>query len=123
MPSTLSLSCSKKLYELLGETYETESFHEKRITDEVDLGNGTMFYYYKKIPLPSFSETIRLLPRIAEKKGWAPFFAARIASLRVLMQDAKQVETVASHCVELYIHAYTEEEGMEQVSNYLEALL
>lgn len=111
MPSTLSLSCSKKLYELLGDTYETKYYHvNDAITGE-------------RLPAPSFSETIRLLPKIAEKKGWAPFFAARIASLRVLMQDAKQVETVASHCVELYIHAYTEEEGMEQVSNYLEALL
>lgn len=118
MPSTLSLSCSKKLYELLGQTYETKQtsiglIYDMGIEEPDEIA----------IPRPDFSETIRLLPRIAEKKGWAPFFAARIASLRVLMQDAKQVETVASHCVELYIHAYTEEEGMEQVSNYLEALL
>ncbi len=107
MSSTLSLPCSKKLYELLGDTYETESFHEKRITDEVDLGNGTMFYYYKKIPLPSFSEMIRLLPRIAEKKRWQEY------ECPLFFQDVGAI----------YMSAPTEEEGMERVSNYLEALL
>ena len=92
MPSTLSLSCSWKIYGLLGDTYLTQA--RWQLPEECP-------------PAPSFSETIRLLPRIAEKKGW---------SENGLWGSADDI-------AQMYMLSDTEEEGMEQVSNYLEALL
>lgn len=92
MPSTLSLSCSWKIYGLLGDTYLTQA--RWQLPEECP-------------PAPSFSETIRLLPRIAEKKGWQEY------ECPLFFQDVGAI----------YMSAPTEEEGMERVSNYLEALL
>lgn len=104
MPSTLSLSCSKKLYELLGETYETEKHHSVwRGETVLDIETGS-------IPAPSFSETIRLLPKIGEKAGLDGY-------------GKESIETVSEKCMLLFQEAPTEEEGMKQVSDYLEALL
>ena len=120
MPSTLSLSCSKKLYELLGQTYETEKYRDKQ-GRETTFGVGPSILsercedgsrictsdLVKYTPAPSFSETIRLLPRIAEKNEW---------SENGLWGSADDI-------AQMYMLSDTEEEGMEQVSNYLEALL
>lgn len=112
MPSTLSLSCSKKLYELLGETYETEEAGHKW-GNKADLSSAHNCKRRKCLPLPTFAETIRLLPMIGEKAGF-PYSKGPEANLFI-----HYITAVA----ELYMSAPTEEEGMEQVSNYLEALL
>jgi hypothetical protein len=120
MPSTLGLSCSKKLYELLGETYETEMhwkchhffkpfLTENRESDQDWEGqrNEPESERFRYIQAPSFSETIRLLPKIAKRKGWKDY------ECPLFFQDVGAI----------YMSAPTEEEGMKQVSDYLEALL
>lgn len=116
MSSTLSLSCSKKLYELLGDTYETGSKHCRERIKSVwhpwFTSNGTWPVNHndlEQVPAPSFSETIRLLPRIGRLQGWTVWENPTPVSLQALVMN--------------YMYAPTEEEGMEQVSNYLEALL
>ena len=101
MSATLSLSCSRKIYELLGDTYETEKHHSIwRGETVLDIETGS-------IPAPSFSETIRLLPKIAEKKGWEDYECA------LFLYDVYP----------LYVYTATEEEGMAKVSEYLEKTL
>lgn len=107
--TTLNLEASKKVYELLGDTYKTrDSFSEKEepdclCGDHVEPG-------YKLIPKPNFSELIRLLPKIGEKKGWlkATFCMGDVSA-----------RTVGEDLTWLYMNAPTEEQGMEEVSKYL----
>lgn len=123
MPSTLSLSCSKKIYELLGETYETENKWFKRDaavaisdywvpplnwTTPEDMKETKSEPY--KYPAPTFSETIRLLPKIGEKAGLDGY-------------GKESIGTVSEKCMLLFQEAPSEEEGMKRVSDYLEALL
>lgn len=70
MPATLTLPASKKVRELLRKTYETKLSYEDEDTglgthetDECCLKNHC-------IPLPDFSEIIRLVPSIIKAKGW-----------------------------------------------------
>jgi hypothetical protein len=114
MPSTLSLSCSKKLYELLGETYQTKGYWVPGLDMDGPVPTPTFEVHSKyygaakqRFPAPSFSETIRLLPKIAKKKGWADY------ECPLFFQDVGTI----------YMSAPTEEEGMKRVSDYLEALL
>ena len=126
MPSTLSLSCSKKIYELLGETYETENKWFKRDaavaisdywvpplnwTTPEDMKETKSEPY--KYPAPTFSETIRLLPKIAEKKGWTPSNP---------LEKSTELDRTANECVWIYMTANTETEGMAEVSEYLEKI-
>lgn len=112
MPSTLSLSCSKKLYELLGEKFNTEQ-HWAEVTDsDGETAKYSVVDYYNCsdvncVPASSFSETIRLLPKIAERKEWKDY------ECPLFFQDVGTI----------YMSAPTEEEGMKRVSDYLEALL
>jgi len=125
MPATLSLSCSKKIYELLGETYETENKWFKR-----DAAVATSDYWIPplnwttpedmketksepyKYPAPTFSETIRLLPRLIK----------HMPTHERMPLDA-EISTHSGIILHNFMHAPTEEEGMKHVSDYLEALL
>lgn len=109
MPSTLSLSCSKRLYTLLDE-YDTEQrwikpYHAKpesdwHITDRSDVeGFG--------VPAPSFAELVRVLPVIAELKGFSTY------------NWVIEIQNI----VYMYMRAQSDKEGMKQVSDYLEASL
>lgn len=115
MSVTLSLSCSRKIYELLGDTYTTEHRWHKRgvsfspvpygwtIPDDAQTRTVELYDY----PAPSFSETIRLLPKIAEKKKLNEhIFRSHVISI-----------------VGSFMLAPTEEEGMAKVSEYLESLI
>lgn len=113
MSSTLSLSCSKKLHALLGDTYETKwAWFNNDGEMGMTLGWELVFFGwaretkgYEWHPSPSFSETVRLLPKIAEKKGWNGY-----------QLELEFISTV-------YATAPTEEKGMEDISEYLEKIL
>ena len=108
---TLSLECSKKLYALLGDTYETE----RRISPENTCGscyeNESHIPFGQCIPNPNFAETIRLLPKIGEKKGWGT------------LHIHGHTSTIANDVMMDYMLAPTPEEGMERLSEYLMKLL
>ena len=153
--TTLSLSCSRKIYELLGDTYETEKYwvngdvgygyegdleitpsENWNLTDcKPDRGDvevsyelyeagldaysaekDRLFSLLTPIPAPSFSETIRLLPKIAEKKGWKDY-VNRNEDSGCGMWD------VAEDLTCFFVEATTEAEAMAKVSEYLEKML
>lgn len=126
MPSTLSLSCSKKIYELLGRSDKTELYYNHQYGyltshegDSIVASNGNVIdVNWGNIPAPSFSETIRLLPRIAEKKGWIYWVEEKDE-----LENLEKLAEVTQGICWQYTKAKTEEEGMKQVSDYLEALL
>lgn len=112
MPSTLSLSCSRKIYELLAGACQTERFWVVKFKDpfkptHLATSNDVIPADSYSIPAPSFSETIRLLPKIAEKKGWEDYECS------LFLYDVYP----------LYVSTPTEEEGMAKVSEYLEGLI
>lgn len=130
--TALNLEASKKVYELLGDTYETEFFwdkwcehiypcmpsdHKLKVHSEADFTkDGSELYFYEPsddaISAPNFSELIRLLPKIGEKKGWSVI-------------DGYPTEALAKAqlMTEMYMLAPTEEQGMEEVSKYLLKIL
>lgn len=112
--TTLNLEASKKVYELLGDTYETENewkrtksypFHVNR--KEWRSAKETRLESFNT---PTFPELIRLLPKIGEKKGWL--------KTTFCMGDVS-ARTVGEDLTWLYMNAPTEEQGMEEVSKYL----
>jgi len=124
MSSTLSLETSKKIYELVGE-YGTE-WKWERITDK-NTGEWLLWeklrtpfndeiceYFgiaHERYPAPTFSELLRILPKIAEKKGdwsWANF---------------SHIRDRAADLCEKYYSAPTEPEAMAAVDKYLSKLL
>lgn len=119
--TTLSLETSKKIYELVGE-YETEKSWTKhfRINDAlctaVHIPEGRFNLLkagYEVTPAPTFSELIRILPKIGEKKGYKmDVFSSGLNTFKL-----------ASDLTDMYMDAPTEEEGMEAVEEYLKKLL
>lgn len=115
---TLSLECSKKLYALLGE-YETEQRWSVKIAclrgvlpEAYLIPRGSVMTADKySIPAPNFAETIRLLPKIGEKKGWGT------------LHIHGHTSTIANDVMMDYMLAPTPEEGMERLSEYLMKLL
>lgn len=110
--TTLSLSCSRKIYELLGDTYETERKWVEMTTD----GQWDNFSArdarilpdrLKKIGAPNFGETVRLMSAINMAKNWNPWAD----------------QTILKKIVILYAEAPTDEYGMAKVSQYLENIL
>jgi hypothetical protein len=96
--TTLSLECSKKIYDLIGE-YETEQTYSEREEPDCLCGNHDDPGYIL-IPKPNFAELIRLIPKIGKKKGWKePYFRA------YLMTDK-------------YMETLSEREGMQKVEEY-----
>lgn len=128
--TALNLEASKKVYELLGDTYETEFFwdkwcehiypcvpsdHKLKVHSEADFTkDGSELYFYEPsddaISAPNFSELIRLLPKIGEKKGW---------SEDVWDSNRINLRRMSHILAEIYMLAPTEEQGMEEVSKYL----
>lgn len=68
------------------------------------------------IPLPDFSETIRLLPKIGEKKGWG-------MNNEYQGDEEPMREYYAKELSIIYMDAPSPFEGMAQVSAYLRKIL
>lgn len=132
MMTTLSLIASKKVFEIVG-PYETDyshtSFrnisspkeqhgmflHQIVLTDDVEeMMERSYLKDFAVTPAPTFSELIRVLPKIGEKKGWPEthFCKGEISACSV-------TEDIA--CA--YMLASTEPEGMKAVEEYLLKLL
>lgn len=103
---TLDRDVAEAIYKLLGDTYETAAWHET--PDDRDPHRP-----HERIPLPSFSETIRLLPKIGERKGWY----GRTG------EDALMIWNIVSDCAHRYVAAPSPDQGMKEVSNYLRKIL
>lgn len=128
--TTLSLSCSRKVYELLGDTYETEfAFYQRGSyfcgkdyikesePEAMRRQNGTLDFPWKCLgPAYSFAETVRLLPRITEKKGWRDYVNRSEESGHGMWDTLEDMTC-------FFVEAQTEEEGMAKVSEYLEKIL
>lgn len=108
--TTLSLEASKKIFELIGE-YETEKIFHSIYIDRfiVIVRAGTLSR--GDIPIPTFSELIRVLERFWEKKRWI-----------VDETDNDLCLDIARMAI-LYADAPTEPEGMKAVEDYLMKLL
>lgn len=117
--ATLSLSCSRKIYELLGDAYGTSRHWDPEFGRLCRCGDGPEeFRHLTAVPAPNFSETIRLLPKIAEKKGWIYW----VEEKNELENLEKLAEVTQGICWQ-YTKTKTEEEGMAKVSEYLENAL
>lgn len=103
--TTLNLEASKKVYELLGDTYASE----REYSPQEGYNTGGFVY-----PRLNFSELIRLLPKIGEKKGW---------SEDVWDSNRINLRRMSHILAEIYMLAPTEERGMEEVSKYLLSVL
>jgi len=109
---TLDRDVAEAIYELLGDTYETERYWYspaigmpitwKLLTHKPNPINASWY------PAPDFSETIRLLPKIGEKKGW---------------DEGRVLQPEMYKMVWAYAFVPTEEQGMKQVSEYLRKIL
>jgi len=134
MPSTLSLETSRKLEKLIGKV-ETELTYE-RITDR-DSGEWLSWEIlrtpfsdevckhfklkHEQHPAPSFSELIRLLPLIGEKKEWAVY---RITFSKGREQtDIGDAGLYAGELANMFMSAPTPEDWMRQVDEYLIKIL
>lgn len=115
--SVLPLETSRLIYELVGE-YECERYwvvYRSAVTGSPRLiwakpRNGRQSdskNYLVRIPAPNFAETIRVLPRIGEKKGWSD------------LDQGIYRDDIAM----LYAEAPIEPEGMDDVNSYLLKLL
>lgn len=112
----ISLEASKKLYELLGDTYETRFkwYHPWLTTGvpEIRLSGKVpkiINYLFGDVPAPVFSELLRLLPKIGEAKGWEYEEGCLGQEIQLLCE-----------CIsEIWMLAPTEEEGISEVGEYL----
>lgn len=125
MSTRLSLEASKKIFELVGE-YETEKCYLIPpegcfgATEPIEwgiLGDDLIERGYSGVPAPSFSELVRVMPKIGVKKQWGimperSFYEARISPSHHSMM-----------MVEMYMSSPTEPEGMAAVERYLMEIL
>lgn len=127
--TTLSLIASKKVFEIVGpyETYYSHTsfrnisspkeqhgtfLHQIVLTDDVEEMMGRSYLKdFAVTPAPTFSELIRVLPKIGEKKGWEGERFSFVPPHHVL------------HIIAHYMNAPTEAEGMQAVEEYLMKIL
>lgn len=113
---TLDRDVAEAIYKLLGHTYETEK--SWCIAKDGDFGcyepldissyeDEYLSNYKEVIPALDFSETIRILPKIGEKKEWSE----------------NGLWGTADDLARDYMLAPTPEQGMKEVSNYLRKIL
>lgn len=112
--TVLSLETSKKVYELCGDI-KTEMTYAYNLDGEYDLlrNDDVQEHLAGDVPAISFSELIRLLPKIGEKKGW------RVGGARAAGQLVNKLVRITA----LYVNAPTEPEGMAAVESYLLSIL
>ena len=121
MNNTLDLETSKLIYKTIGDFDTEKTWYDcgSNIWNCGDwaeaMNNGKDYaqstapgYGIKTIPAPSLGETIRILPKIGEERGWDNGW------YRVM-------DAVNLACI--YISAPSPEEGMKQVGEYLTKLL
>ena len=113
---TLDRDVAEAIYKLVGE-YETEWILDSAPCDvpacncpdthSMKVRLDDVFPHPGFIPLPSFSETIRIIPRIAEKLEWSE----------------NGLWGTADDLARDYMLAPSPEQGMKEVSNYLRKIL
>lgn len=119
---TLDRDVAEKIHILVGD-YETEVFwgdkHMCRAYDCVHCDSP--FRDEGSIPFPNFGETVRILTKIGEKKGWNQETFS--------LANGHKTHTLGDHDIHAtnmlidYMNAPTAEEGMKQVSIYLRRIL
>lgn len=117
MSTRLSFEASKKIFELIGD-YNTETRWVNVDGDFLNDGSGEKEWSLLRdflpssnslsFPTPSFSELVRVLPKIGEKKDWWPH---------------NDTDVLAGHLARIYANAPTEPEGMAAVERYLMEIL
>lgn len=122
MPSTLSLDASKKVRELLGDTYETE-YHQTE-TGICCCRKGVMrLSHEKKIPIPNFAELIRLIPKIGKENGWLLKDGKDRSNGLYLHQLGNRAYIHSLVMTGYYLSAASEPIGMQIVEAYLMKIL
>lgn len=104
----LNLDLSRKIYELVGE-YETDKYwvdYDDTGPHLSETGLIPKYPYQTCFPAPTFSELIRILPRIGEKLDWR-----------------SHLEMHSQKLLEKFMLATTDQKGMEAVEAYLEKLI
>ena len=122
MPATLTLEASKKVRELLGDTEKTRMLWSESNIGEYGLRvcrDGST-YSEDDINAPDFGETIRLLPLIAEKKGWPPYPMSPAVNFHASPPTADEL---ARRFLYRYMKASSPEEGMRLISEEIMRLV
>lgn len=124
---SLSLETSKLIFDLVGE-YPTR-LHWKSYIDR-DTGERYMdrhpsevdyFASAFAIPAPDFGETVRIMVKIGEKKGWNNRETAYLSHINGKM--IYHVSDVIYTLSEKYCYAPSPELGMEEVDTYIRKVL
>lgn len=109
--TTLSLEASRKIFELIGK-YETERrwiyTGKWKVVKPRVYDTEKTIHSSEGFPAPTFSELIRVLPRIGEKKGWEPI---------------KQVSDIARWMLFTFMTTHSEPQAMRDIETYLEKIL